>query len=486
MVGGPSKEVKLGSAQRDESHKIQETWRDLARNVVIVMVIAATTWALCAAMRSSIEVSSEFLFEPFSESAGEGTGKQAENEAEKEPGTGQDRGGSGGWIWIVVGVLVAGGLARGLILQIPSWQGAQGSGIDQSLESFHQTYDDEDAETPSRYDKPTIVEALRRVVMTVLTVGTGGSGGLEAPVVPIGECLGAGWAKLTGTKNPDDLRVYMMAGIAAAVATLLDAPFTAALFAAEIIYLDRILYRTLIYSALGAIVAYALNNHFLLFEPLFAAPQRSHLYSMTEYAQVALVALFCSAPAGLGVAFVFTWLKKLIQVVPSIAQPLVGAAATGAIALVLWFGLGLEPQHVLGVGEKTLDQILHQEGNPLLQVWWILAILVVAKTFATGFTLMAGGSAGMLVPAMYLGGAMGALAHYVLIELGIPAGPDPALFMVAGIASALVAVAEVPLAAIAFVMEVFGAHFGPPAIVACVLTYLVAKRLRLYSEDNKS
>lgn len=58
--------------------------------------------------------------------------------------------------------------------------------------------------------------------------------------------------------------------------------------------------------------------------------------------------------------------------------------------------------------------------------------------------------------------------------------------MVAGIASALVAVAEVPLAAIAFVMEVFGAHFGPPAIVACVLTYLVAKRLRLYSEDNKS
>ena len=171
---------------------------------------------------------------------------------------------------------------------------------------------------------------------------------------------------------------------------------------------------------------------------------------------------------------------------PSIAQPLVGAAATGAIALVLWFGLGLEPQHVLGVGEKTLDQILQQEGNPLLQVWWILAILVLAKTFATGFTLMAGGSAGMLVPAMYLGGTMGALVHYALLELGIPAGSGPALFMVAGIASGLVAVAEVPLAAIAFVMEVFGAHFGPPAIVACVLTYMVAKRLRLYSEDNKS
>ena len=159
-------------------------------------------------------------------------------------------------------------------------------------------------------------------------LGAGFGGGREGPGGPVGECLGAGWAKLTGTKNPDDLRVYMMAGIVAAVATLLDAPFTAALFAAEIIYLDRILYRTLIYSAPGAIVAYALNNHFLLFEPLFAAPQRSHVYSMTEYAQVALVALFCSAPAGLGGAFVVTWLKKLLQGVPSLPHPAVSAKSS--------------------------------------------------------------------------------------------------------------------------------------------------------------
>lgn len=475
MAGGPSKEVKLGSAQRDESHKLQETWRDLVCNVAVVIVIAALTWAFCAAMREAVEILSAFLFEPFEPSMAD--------RSTNIGGTPED---AEGWIWVVFAVLLAGGLARGLILLLPSWKNSQGSGIDQSLEHFHDTYEGEGADVPPRYAEPTFMEALRRVVMTTLTVGTGGSGGLEAPVVPIGECIGAGVAKLLGTRSPDDLRAYMMAGIAAAVATLLDAPFTAALFAAEIVYLDRILYRTLIYSAVGAIVAYSLNNHFLLFEPLFSAPDRSHVYSMVEYSQVALVALLCSAPAGLGVAFVFAWLKRLIQVVPAVAQAFVGAMATGAIALALWFGLGLEPQHVLGVGEKTIEQILLQEGNPSLQIWWVLGILVVAKTFATGFTLMAGGSAGTLVPAMYLGGTMGALAHYALIELGLPAGPGPALFMVAGIASALVAVVEVPLAAIAFVMEVFGAHFGPPAIVACILTYMVAKRLRLYSEANKS
>ncbi|MEQ9199543.1 MAG: hypothetical protein RLN80_06105, partial [Rhodospirillales bacterium] len=61
----------------------------------------------------------------------------------------------------------------------------------------------------------------------------------------------------------------------------------------------------------------------------------------------------------------------------------------------------------------------------------------------------------------------------------------PALYVVAGLASALVAVVQVPLAAIAFVMEVFGATFGPPAIVSCVLTYMIAKRLRLYAEPKK-
>jgi CIC family chloride channel protein len=40
------------------------------------------------------------------------------------------------------------------------------------------------------------------------------------------------------------------------------------------------------------------------------------------------------------------------------------------------------------------------------------------------------------------------------------------------------------LAAIAFVMEVFGASYGPPAIIACVLTYKMARRWRLYVEPN--
>ena len=32
-------------------------------------------------------------------------------------------------------------------------------------------------------------------------------------------------------------------------------------------------------------------------------------------------------------------------------------------------------------------------------------------------------------------------------------------------------------------LEVFGAHFGPPAIVAVVICYMFAKRFRLYGKS---
>ena len=62
--------------------------------------------------------------------------------------------------------------------------------------------------------------------------------------------------------------------------------------------------------------------------------------------------------------------------------------------------------------------------------------------------------------------------------------PSPALFAVVGIGSALVAVIGVPLAAIALVLEVFGKSFGPPAILACGVTYLVTLKFKIYGNQR--
>ncbi len=462
MAGGPDDAVKRASAARDESFEIYETWRELARNLAAVAFVAATVWALVAAVRMAIEMSSGVLFHPFAEDV--------------EAHAGLDD------VGLLLAVLIGAALIRGLLLLLPSWRETEGDGMGAALERFHETYEHEaDGLDQPRYRKPDFLQAVRRAVMTVLTVGSGGSGGIEAPVVPIGESIGAGWSRLLRVARPDDLRLFQLVGVAAAVATLLDAPFTAALFAAEIIYNARVIYRKTMYSLFAAIIAYTLNHFFLDLEPLFHISAASPIVGMAEYFEVTLVALLCSAPAALGIGWLFRRLRHLIRPFPSVLRPVIGAVGVAAVGLSLWFGLGLGPQHVLGVSEETIAHAASGDGHPLLRVWWALLLLVAAKALATGFTLMAGGSAGALVPAMYLGGLSGAAIFHLLGELGYGAGADVSVFVVAGLASALVAVVQVPLAAVAFVIEVFGANFGPPAIVACVLTYKLARRWRLYA-----
>ncbi|MEC9345291.1 MAG: chloride channel protein [Pseudomonadota bacterium] len=466
MAGGPSDEIKRGSAQRDTSHEIVDSWHHLVANFAIVALVAATVWLFCTAIRLGVETGSHFIFAAFEPASGHG-GDLARWQDDYAA-------------LILVAVIMAGALARGLLLRIPSWRPSEGDGMGASLAAFHESYWEAGDAPPGRYRHSTIGNACRRVVLTVLTIGTGGSGGSEAPVVPIGEHLGAFWSKTLRVMRHNDLRIYQMAGIAAAVSTLLEAPVTAAIFAAEVVYNARILYRTLMYSLIGAVVAFALNNHFLDMQPLFQVSAHGHSYTPLEYLEVAAVALAISAPAGLGITALFTWLKGLIHPLAPLARPLVGAAVVAAIGLSLWFGLGIEPRHVMGVSEETIVEVIGGTGNPLLQVWWVLLVLVFAKAVATGFTLMAGGSAGALVPAMYMGGVSGAAMFHLLDAAGLTTVTDPGLYVVAGLCSALVAVVQVPLAAIVFSMEVFGAEYGPPAIVACVITYKLARRWRLY------
>lgn len=530
MAGGPDESVKHRSVEKDASFKIYDRWDALFKNFFIVALVAATTWGFVSVVRYSIHHGAHTLFGPFltlhddrdrpintglegvktpettvaqpldtqdntsssepnqeetqTQTMAEGSSQaHSQTSAQEQHDYSEDA--LNRQILIIISVLLGAALLRGLLLRIPSWRSSEGDGMGVSLEFFHATYDDDGKKEQTRYQYPDFFQAVRRVVLTSLTVGTGGSGGIEAPVVPIGECIGAGWSRLMNVMQSDDLRIYQMAGMSAAVATLLDAPFTAALFAAEIVYNARILYRPLMYSLIGSIVAYALNNHFLAFEPLFVTRAHTAVYTLKEYMEVSAVALICSAPASLGIGFLFKRLKKMIKPFPGIVRPVIGAFFTGLIGVGIWYGFGLEPQHVLGVSEETIIQVMSSDGNPLLSIWWILFLLVIAKAFATGFTLMAGGSAGALVPSMYLGGVSGAAIYQVMIVLGFPVDANVAVFVVAGLASALVAVVQVPLAAIAFVMEVFGATYGPPAIVSCVLTYLLARRWKLYTLEEQ-
>lgn len=444
----------------EEQRALHESWDDIARVVLLVVLTSVAIWALCTALKKLVHAAGDGLL-AFAAERGSWLG----------PGA-------------LMGALVAGGLVRGVLNRWQGWREVSGDGIDLALSNYHSTYQDEADDPGPRYRLSAFGLAVRKAVATLLTLGTGGSGGLEGPVVLIGESGGAGVARVMAARSEHELRTYQLAGVAAAVATLLNAPFAAALFATEIAYGDRIIYRKLAYAMLAGTVAYVLNNRFLGYTPVFVAPAHAHTYTLAEYGVTALVAIAVSAPVALGFGLAMKHTKQLVGRVHTIARGAVGGAATGLVALALWWGAELDVRHVLGMGDWTLRQLLSVEGTGMS--WGLLLLAAAGKMLTTGLTVQSGGSAGFLIPSMFLGGVSGAATHGLLVEIGLMGNVDVALFVVVGIASALVAMVGVPLAAIALVLEVFGAPYGPPAILACGVTYVLTLRLTVYEGQAMS
>lgn len=121
--------------------------------------------------------------------------------------------------WLLVPVAAAGGLVAGWLVHRLAPEAA-GPGTDAVIRAYHQS----DGRVRGRV-------AAVKILATAVTIGTGGSGGREGPMVQVGAGLGswlAGWLGL----GPADRRVLLGAGVAA----VFRAPLAGALFAAEVLY----------------------------------------------------------------------------------------------------------------------------------------------------------------------------------------------------------------------------------------------------------
>jgi len=485
-----------------EERVLNESWDDMVRVALLVALLSAVVWAVCTGLRFVVHEGTHLLF-----------------------GTVQSSGLTGAWVLLVL--LAGGGLFRTILVKTLGWADAAGDGMAVALDNYHVTYEHAGDDPQPRYSRPAFSLAARKSLMTLLTLLTGASGGLEAPVVLIAESLGAGWARIMRTVSEHELRTYQLSAIGAAVASLLGAPFAAALFATEIAYADRIVYRKFAYALFAGIIAYILNNHVIGYDPLFLAPTHSRVYSLQEYAITAVVAVAVSAPIALGFGMLVTVGRDVTRRSGTFAVGVLGPLGAGVVALALWWGLDLPLEHVLGGGEATINELLftptagteallHDPEHAIgaagahdqhaghaahgghsghgaagttmasLSIWWILLVALAGRMVTTGLTIQSGGSAGLLIPAMVMGGMGGAVVAR-LIELTGAFGPiDVTPFVVSGIASALVAVVGVPLAAIALVLEVFGAAYGPPAILAVGVTYVLTVRFTVYRTQRQA
>ncbi len=348
-----------------------------------------------------------------------------------------------------------------------------------------------------RWQFPTLRLAARKWLGTLVTLGSGGSGGLEASVTLIGESISAGLFKphrvvraasqragwisrfwhWWDASQPDELQTAQLGGVAAAVATLLGTPFAAAFFAMEVMYNRRPVVEKLVYSLIPALIAFFLNglfsDHVVMFSGATSISEPPQ--TLWYYGACTLVAVVVAL-----ISIYFIQVRASFEDAFHHYQPNVwkrhcmGAILTGAIALLAAWITGHGVELVLGPGEAPIRAALHGD----LAIW-VAVVALVAKLFATLATIGSGGSAGLLVPSLFFG-------TMVATALAPVFGYAPATLIIPAITASLVSIVNVPVAAILFTVEAFGTAYMIPALLTLVVALIIAHDAHIYRTQREA
>ncbi len=359
---------------------------------------------------------------------------------------------STGWgVWAFFALIPAGMFISWLLNQ-KFGPGISGGGVTETMVglSLHGGY------LPTKHIIP-------KIVATAATLGTGGSGGREGPVVYIGASIGSKLARLTNFDH-DHIRSLVAAGAGAAIGASFNAPIAGMLFAMEVIlgsFAIRHLNAVVIASVGAAVTADLLiGQDLILSSPPhdLGSPQELILYTALALLAVAVGLIYLKFEDS---AAKWRWPDRL----PGWSRPLIYG---GTVAL-----LGVVWPDSLGTGLDFLNGLLRlTDAGSLL--WWSLGLVALAKIVTSILTREGGGSAGEFMVSLVIGGSLGAAFGMFVRSFGGVESIDTGAFVVVGMAAALATTARAPLTAVILVFELTG-NYGlvlPLMLVAALATFL--------------
>lgn len=328
-----------------------------------------------------------------------------------------------------------------------------------------------------------------KAIASILTLGTGGSGGREGPTMQIGSSVGSVVARYLRT-TARERRILYVAGIAAGVAAVFRTPLGAALFAVEVLYRDDFESDALVPAVLASVVGYSVGLPFGESSQLFAhAP--SYPFVPAHLPFFVLLALF-EVVLAIGFLRALSVVRRTSAKLPGPAwiRPGVGGLALGVMAAPLLWVLGERLGRpgggfgILGGGYGAAQVAI--TGAEWVPGGWrgvqVLAVLCAVKLVASAFTLGTGGSAGDFAPSLVLGGLLGgAFGRAVQLVTGDPA-IDPGAFALVGMGTLFGGIAHVPLSSMVLVCEMAGSYdLIVPLMLAEGVAFVALRRHHLYA-----
>lgn len=328
-----------------------------------------------------------------------------------------------------------------------------------------------------------------QIVTSSLTVGLGGSAGLESPIVITGAAFGSNYAQKYKLSYKDRT-LLIGCGVAAGIAAAFNAPIAGVLFAVEVLLVDVSIAAftpIMIAAATGALVSViALNEEILL---SFKQQQSFDYHNIAFYILLGLFTGFISVYYSRNfqkVEHFFTRLK-----LSPYKKALFGSSILAILIFIFptLFGEGYESIKTLSENDpgKLLENTLF---SSFRDNSWALLLFVgctmMIKVFATGITLGSGGNGGNFAPSLFLGSYVGFFFSKFLNLTGLTKLPV-SNFTLVGMAGILSGLFHAPLTAIFLIAEITGGYnLMIPLMIVASISFAISKRFEKHSMDVKN
>jgi len=347
------------------------------------------------------------------------------------------------------------------------------------------------------------------MIGSTLTVGFGGSVGLESPVVATGSAIGSNFGRLFNL-NYKSTTLLLGCGAAGAIGGIFSAPVAAVVFALEVLMLDLTtasIIPLLIAAVCGTAISYMLMGEGAVFA--FTVMDPLVLSNLPYYIMLGLFTGIISVYFGRGTKLIEGMMERLGKIrlrwnkarkrfvyekavggkVFIFQRLLIGGTLLGLLIYLcppLW-----------GEGYESLRLILSGNSADLVNTSvfyrvrdsqrWILAFLflmLILKVIAMAVTTGSGGVGGIFSSTLFMGGVSGFILANIINMLPFIQVSDKN-FVLAGMAGVMSGVMHAPLTAIFLIAEITDGHslFLPLSLTAA-FSFITSRYIEPHSVYN--
>ncbi len=330
-------------------------------------------------------------------------------------------------------------------------------------------------------------ETYSHMITTALTVGFGGSMGLESPMVSTGSAIGSNYGRIYKLSYKERT-ILLGCGASAGIAAAFNSPIAGVLFAVEVLLTDvgaAAFIPLIISAASGALLSKIVLQEGVILT--FSLQQPFNYNNTPFYITLGIVAGLIS----LYYARAFTWIEHRMSKVKNIwHRVLIGGLGLFVLLLLFppLFGEGYESIKTLSelngrelIKNSILFGVLQHEAYLLM----FFGALVFMKTIAAAITIGSGGNGGNFGPSLFVGAYLGFVFARIVNLSGLAYLPE-SNFMLVAMAGILSGVFYAPLTAIFLIAEITGGYeLMIPLMIVSALSMIVVKYFEPLSMEGK-